>query len=146
MTRYADTSFLVPLYLMELHSATAVSILTHADTPIFVTPFGEVELTNALQLRVFRKAISQHDAHLADLAFGQDLNRGVFSLQPISPAVFELAKRLSRKHTSSIGTRSLDLLHVASAVQLGAGSFLSFDNNQRKLAEAAGLSLYPQTL
>ena len=131
---------------MESHSAIAASIMARIHDAVFVTAFGEVELTNALQLRVFRKSISQHDADVAGRTFEQDLRVGVFSMQPVSPAIFELAKRLSRKHTGVLGTRSLDLLHVASAVHLGAEAFLSFDNNQRKLAHAAGLSLHPQSL
>ena len=113
---------------------------------VFVTAFGEVELANALQLRVFRKSISRQDAEAAGRTFEQDQLGGVFSMQPVSPAIFELAKRLSRKHSAVLGTRTLDLLHVAAAVHLGADAFLSFDANQRKLAHAVGLSIHPRSL
>jgi predicted nucleic acid-binding protein len=33
----------------------------------------------------------------------------------------------------------MDILHVATAVELGAKEFLTFDGNQRKLAEAEGM-------
>ena len=42
-----------------------------------------------------------------------------------------------------IGTRSLDLMHVAAAMILEAGLFLSFDERQRKAAEAEGLRTEP---
>lgn len=114
--------------------------------PVLITPFGEVELSNALQLRVFRKSQTQQEALTANRAFEQDILNGTFAVQPFSPMMFDLAKRLSRKHTASIGTRSLDLIHVASALTLGATEFLSFDNNQRKLAQTAGLTLHPTTI
>jgi predicted nucleic acid-binding protein len=33
----------------------------------------------------------------------------------------------------------MDILHVATAIELGAKEFLTFDANQKKLAEAEGL-------
>jgi PIN domain len=114
--------------------------------PVLITSFVEVELCNAIQLRVFRKALNRHEAHGANRAFEQDVLGGTFALQPISPATFELAKRLSLTHTSTLGTRSLDLMHVASALILAATTFLSFDQSQRKLAHAAGLTLQPRAL
>ena len=37
--------------------------------------------------------------------------------------------------------RSFDILHVAAAIHLGAKEFLTFDANQRKLAEAEGFKV-----
>jgi len=33
----------------------------------------------------------------------------------------------------------MDILHVATAIELGAKEFLTFDTDQKKLAEAEGL-------
>ena len=33
----------------------------------------------------------------------------------------------------------MDILHVATAIKLGVKEFLTFDGNQKKLAEAEGL-------
>jgi predicted nucleic acid-binding protein len=41
------------------------------------------------------------------------------------------------------GHRSLDVLHVATALHLGAREFLTFDANQRKLALAENLKVKP---
>jgi predicted nucleic acid-binding protein len=35
----------------------------------------------------------------------------------------------------------MDILHVATAIELGATHFLTFDANQKKLAEAEGLTV-----
>lgn len=46
---------------------------------------------------------------------------------------------LSRRHTRAFGTRALDVLHIACALDLGLPRFITFDERQRKLAKAAGL-------
>ena len=63
-------------------------------------------------------------------------------LLPVEPAWSEVlteAERLSAGHTERVGTRSLDILHVASAVVLGMSQFLTFDTRQADLASSAGL-------
>jgi predicted nucleic acid-binding protein len=51
------------------------------------------------------------------------------------------AERLSAMHSEKLGTRSLDILHVAAAVVLGKQEFLTFDQRQAALAKAAGLDV-----
>ena len=48
-------------------------------------------------------------------------------------------ERLSVCYSERLGTRSLDILHVAMAIVLGSKRFFSFDQRQLKLAKAAGL-------
>jgi predicted nucleic acid-binding protein len=56
-------------------------------------------------------------------------------------ATLKRAADLSREHTPGLGCRSLDVLHVASALELGLRHFLTFDLRQRNLAKAAGLTV-----
>jgi hypothetical protein len=37
----------------------------------------------------------------------------------------------------------MDILHLAFALRLGATDFLSFDKNQRRMAQAEGLAVAP---
>ena len=54
------------------------------------------------------------------------------------------AGELSREFSRTLGTRSLDVLRVASAIELGFRYFLTFDSRQQNLARAVGLrSLAP---
>jgi predicted nucleic acid-binding protein len=53
--------------------------------------------------------------------------------------VHQRAEALSGTHTPAGGHRLADILHVATALHLGSGEFLTFDSNQRRLAEAEGL-------
>jgi hypothetical protein len=61
----ADTSFLTSLYIPDSNSIAAVAEMGHLTLPILVTPLGELEFENALQLRVFRKQIAnrEHSPH-----------------------------------------------------------------------------------
>jgi predicted nucleic acid-binding protein len=69
-----------------------------------------------------------------------DLNAGLLGMTPVDwPAVHQRAEGLSSAHTLAAGHRLADILHVATALQLGAVEFLTFDADQKKLAEAEGL-------
>jgi predicted nucleic acid-binding protein len=140
---YCDTSFLVSLYTPDANSQAAAAEARRSTTTLFISPLGELEFTNALQLRVFRKELTKTEASAAYAVIQKDLAAGVYSIQPVSAVVFDTAKRVSLKHTAGIGSRPLDVLHVAVALTVGADVLLSFDDNQRKLAEAAGLRLAP---
>jgi hypothetical protein len=143
---YADTSFLVSLYVPDAHSEAASAAMKQARGEVMITPFGEVELLNAIQLRVFRGELTPAQARSAARAFEDDLSSGVFGLHPITVATFESAKRLAARHTHSLGVRTLDLLHVSAALVLEAEALYTFDLNQRKLARAAGLPLRPKAV
>jgi predicted nucleic acid-binding protein len=113
--------------------------MTRSRMPLLITPLGELELMNALQLRVFRRELELQEIKAANLLFRGDLEAGVFAVKPLSMTIFERAKRLARKRTATLGTRTLDLLHVASALVLGVDTLYSFDHHQQRLAKAEGL-------
>jgi predicted nucleic acid-binding protein len=43
------------------------------------------------------------------------------------------------RHTIRGGHRAFDILHLAGALELEAGQFLTFDKNQADLAKALGI-------
>jgi len=140
VTSYADTGFLCSLYAPDAHTARAARRMQRQALPLPITWLHQLELRNALRLRVFRREITarERDASLnmmlADLAAG--------ALAGAAPDLGETmieAERLSALHSERLGTRSLDVLHVAAAVVLGRQEFLSFDRRQANLARAAGL-------
>jgi len=69
-----------------------------------------------------------------------DLNAGLLTTIPVDwAAVHQRAEALSSAHTLATGHRLVDILYVASALHLGVTKFLTFDENQKNLAEAEGL-------
>lgn len=143
MNAYADTSFLISLYGPDRHSSAALAeVRTHR--PILVlTPLVEAEFTNAVELRVFRKEWTRAEAGGVRKEFVEDLTSGILRIEGLPEEVFVLARRLSSRHTAKFGTRSLDVIHVASALLLRPSAFYSFDERQRRLAEAEGLTVRP---
>lgn len=117
--------------------------LQNAAGSLLITTLAELELVNALGLRVFRKEISQPQARSSLNDFERDLREGIFELSHLPESAFVRARQLSRQETQKLGTRTADLLHVAAAVELGADSLYSFDKQQRKLAQVVKLKVNP---
>jgi len=137
---YADTGFLCSLYAPDAHSVRAAARMKRQELPLPFTWLHQLEFRNALRLRVFRREVTsaQRDASLnAVLA---DLAAGVLTIT--SPPLVEVmreAERLSALHSERLGTRSLDILHVACGLVLGLPQFITFDKRQSALAKATGL-------
>jgi predicted nucleic acid-binding protein len=141
-----DTSFLASLYLVDTHTAKARARLRQIRTPdgLVLSPFHRYELPNAVRLSVFRGLRDAATGEMILAAFEADLASGHFDLPTCNLAsVLIEAKRLSASHSMAGGHRAFDILHVAAALHLGASEFLTFDNNQRKLAITAGLKPGP---
>ncbi len=143
MNTYADTSFLVSLYGRDPHSPAALAEVRRHKPIFLLTPFGDAEFTNAVELRVFHKEWTPAEARAVRKEFLQDVSVGILRIEGLPAEAYDLARTLSRRHTSKLGTRALDVIHVASALLLRPGVFYSFDERQRKLAEAEGLTVRP---
>lgn len=143
MSAYADTSFLVSLYVLDANSGLAAAEMKNVHLPILLTPFGEFELLNALYLRLFRKELVAAKVKAARALLNKDMADGIFRLEPFFPVAYVRAKLIARKHTARLGTRALDVLHVASAVIMNADVFYTFDRNQKALAKRVGLTIRP---
>jgi predicted nucleic acid-binding protein len=137
---YADPSFVVSLYSPDANSAAAARTM-QAPADRFLTTFGELEVVNALGLRVFRKEVSQPQAQSSLIEFEKDLRDGIFQLRGLSDPILERAHQLSRQTTTKLGTRTADLLHAAAALELRVDCLYTFDLHQRKLAQALSLKL-----
>jgi len=143
LNAYADTSFLISLYGHDPHSPAALAEVRAHKPILLLTPFGEVEFINALQLRLFHKEWTKSETRAVREEFYRDLRSGILRIEELQEEVFALARRLSQRHTGKLGTRSLDIIHVASALLLRPDVFCSFDERQRKLASAEGLTVRP---
>jgi len=142
MTCYGDTAFLCSLYVPDARSARAVKWMEQDREALPLTGLHRLEFRNALRLRVFRREILPGQRELAFQALLSDLSTNVLvAMEPPWSELLMEAERLSGGHSESMGTRSLDVLHVASALVLGVREFLTFDVRQGALARAAGLRL-----
>ena len=84
-----------------------------------------------------RKDFDQRSGQAALAKLRANIHDGAIIIVPVGWAdVASIAERLSAQYTWTGGHRGFDILHVATALHLGAADFLSFDANQRKLAAA----------
>ena len=144
MVAYADTGFLVSLYLAETTSKAADAALGPHRQPLPLTPLGMLEMRNAFNLAVKwqRLTPAERDALWQDVE--ADLASG-FLVPAAVPAAdwHATARTLSDRYSPTVGTRSLDLLHVAAAKLLKADTFFSFDERQRIAAAGEGMAVKP---
>lgn len=144
MKAYCDTSLLVSLYAPDANSARAAALCRQKRVTLLITPLCELELTNAFQLRVYRKEVTATQVSEALAEFQKDLLAGVYCFHPVSLAVYEQAKRLSVDYTARVGARSLDILHLAAAITARSEILYTFDAAQKRLAEAVGFATAPK--
>lgn len=140
MPAYYDTGTLVSSYVEEVFS-NAVSLLVegrHEVIPLNI--FHQLELENALRLKIFR---GEMDDDRCRAVLGQiqlDLSEGRIVRRPVDWVnALEAARLIGVKVTARSGCRTLDLLHVAIAAQWKSEVFVTADDRQLKAARAAGL-------
>ncbi len=141
MTSCVDASFLFSLYVLDVNSAAASAKTKRAVLPLLLTEVGKIEILNAVALRLFRKELQPAEAKKVYALFRQDIEQGVVQIVPLPAAAYQQAEEIARRHTPLLGTRTLDVLHVAGALVLKADAFYTFDQKQAKLATAVGLTI-----
>jgi len=151
MTAYPDTSFLCALYRRQANTAEAVAHRGSMKEPLAVTALLLFEFRQSVRWQTFLHRSDASKGYtgregskmLADLQ--SDLSEELVKMEPVDWArVFSTAEQLSAQYTSEHGYRGFDILHVATAIELGATEFLTFDAVQGGLAKAAGLRVKPR--
>ena len=142
MNAYFDTSVITKWYVHEVDTEAALRVRQRFEPPAVLTHLHRVELSNAWHLKVFRKEMKKAALALARADLQADVDAGVW----LTPAydlsdVFRRAEELSSRHTPKLGTRSLDILHVAAAIELSVRTFVTGDGRQAKLASACRLDV-----
>lgn len=126
----------------EPDSPAALRLRAKFDPPAVLTHLHRVELTTAWHLKVFRKELDRATVELALGDLESDIETGVWM-----PPQYDLAdvhcraETLAQQHAPTLGTRTLDILHVAAAVLLDTPHFVTGDRRQATLAAAAGLDV-----
>lgn len=145
-----DTSFLCALYREQANSDLARDFYAELTEPLSITAALEYEFRAAIELQVFlhsqdrTKGYHAGEATAMIVAFESNLALGAVRIVPCDwPVVFRHAQRLTENHTRRTGHRAWDVLHIASAVHLGATTFATFDARQRRLARTHHLKVGP---
>jgi predicted nucleic acid-binding protein len=137
---YADTSFLVSVYMTDQHSLEARQRV-QAGSRLWFTPLHHAEWSHAIAQHVFRGLINPAEVGSLYSLLDQDQNEGLWVSSPLPERAFDLCADLARRHGPKLGVRTLDSLHVACALELKAERFWTFDERQAKLAKTEGLKI-----
>jgi predicted nucleic acid-binding protein len=137
---YVDPSALTRLYIHQDGSRQMVAWRARARGALVVTHHGRIEVINAACRAAFLEQLGPDDLSEALSDFSSDFASGHLRQADILwRAALNRAAELSERYTPKLGTRSLDVLHVACALELKLGHFLTFDARQQQLATSAGL-------
>lgn len=137
---YVDPGALLRLYLNEPGSRAMAVWRGKVRGSLPVTHHGRVELVNGIALAAHRQLIDEPTFQAALDALDDDFEQGRYMQADLLwRAALNRAADLSRSFSRALGTRSLDVLHVASALELGLRTFVTFDTRQQNLVKAVGL-------
>jgi predicted nucleic acid-binding protein len=147
MKVFPDASFLCAKYREQSNSRRADACHETLSAPLAVSSLLLLEFRQSIrfQMRLFaldRRGFAKTEGMAMLRALQSDLSQGVFEMTaPDWADVHRIADMLSEKHTEENGHRMTDILHVATAIHLGSEVFLTFDANQKRLAEASGMKV-----
>lgn len=130
MTLYVDSSALLKRYVDEHDSEAAVTLMS--TDPVLVTSrLTEVEVRRNLSRLLDGASLTDARAQ-----FSRDLD--AFALVGLDPATCNEAARVAEVALC----RSLDAVHLASALRAGQGTtLLTFDVRQAQVARSLGLAV-----
>ena len=143
---YLDTSAFLKLYVRESGSALVQKLVTAQNEPLPLWDLLQAEMINAIRLKTFWGEIDGTQAGSLIALFDERLQRGQYFVAEIDRSRLMRAFRDLSDKTARTGCRTMVILHVACALQLGPNHFVSFDERQRSLASAAGLKVLPEDI
>jgi predicted nucleic acid-binding protein len=150
MIAFPDTSFLCALYVRQDNSLAAAAHFQAMPEALHVSSLMLYEFRQSVRFQVWlhtRDKTKGYAQAIAEIALGKlqaNMDAGAVVMAPADwPDIHRLAETLSKRHTVAGGHRAFDVLHLATALHLGAREFLTFDTNQRKLATAEKLKVKP---
>jgi predicted nucleic acid-binding protein len=148
VSAFAETSFIFAFYFPRAVSERAVAKMQSLTSRPHISSLVRYEFIQAVWFDVWRRdrgqiqGLDQVDAQAGLAAFDLDLEQGTWEMiHPDWETVIIEAERLTLSHTQRSGARAVDILHVATALLFGITEFLTFDGQQRRIAEAEGLAV-----
>lgn len=144
MRLYADTSWwLAYKSRRDLHHATAITLFGQLrEAEVVWTPWQRVEVFNGFRQAERAGHIAPGESRQLIRLLEQEVRIGYWPHVEFAwIEAVRTACELSAEHSLKMIIRGMDLFHVAIAIEVAADGFLSFDEEQNALAEAAGLPL-----
>ena len=139
MICYFDTSFMTKLYVSESDSGEAVDIAGSLAGEAAISTLIDLEMTSM----IFRQMESERAKRIYAI-YEANRRSGAYDVLSIDDAVLLRASRLAEVYGSSLKLKSLDIIHLATALHYGVTAMAVYDNKLRAGAEAMGLKVFPE--
>lgn len=134
---YVDTSALLKLYVSEPHSEDVERYFATLERPA-ISSLTTLEWHCAMLRRCRSGAFSDAYLALARREFSRHRNEGYFRFCPVNDALFAQALDVLDA-VQPVALRSLDAVHLASALSLGKPVFATADKVLATAADKLGL-------
>jgi predicted nucleic acid-binding protein len=143
---YWDTSTLLKLYVTEQDAAYFINLVANSKTPILTSGITKIELTATFYHKesIGELAKGKADQHLGELA--EDIEAGRIVITPVNEDIILQAEKVIEKSYTApkpLMIRSLDVVHVASALASKASVLVAIDSRLRDVALMMGLKVLP---
>lgn len=129
MTTYFDSSALVKRYLQEAETVQAIA-LVNSHSPRVTSMITRIEVRRAIA-----RIPSAVDSSMTRDQFNRDLTQ--FEVALIDAEVCDRASAIAE----STGIRTLDSIHLATAVLAQCTAFVTFDRRQADVAQQLGMTV-----
>ncbi len=136
---YFDTSFTTKLYVSEKQSEEAVDLAASLASEVAISTLIDLEMASM----IFRQMESER-ANRIYAIYEANRRSGAYDVLSIDDAVLLRARRLAEVYGGSLKLKSLDILHLATALHYGVTAMAVYDNKLRTGAEAMGLKVVPE--
>ncbi len=143
---YWDTSALLKLYVPEPDAEYFLSLVSRDEQPVCSSSIATVEILCAVSRKERSGEIKPGSVNSILRKFKADCGSGRIVLVPYGEDVLarsEQVVRLAFRPPHAVIVRSLDVLHIASALLVGAKAMIATDTRLREVALLAGLKLVP---
>jgi predicted nucleic acid-binding protein len=142
---YWDTSCLIKLYAFEADSA---DFQAHAlaGSSVVTSEITRLELHAAPQRKEAARDLQVGGARQLLRVFDSDVANGLILVKALAPAVaaqFDAIIEQCYRQTPVLPLRTLDGIHIATAVDAGESEFVATDKRLRDAALKLGFTLYP---
>lgn len=143
---YWDTSALLKLYVSEPDSPYFLDLIRRSDEPILSCNIAEVEVLCALYRKEQAGDLKTGAAIALFEEFSTDLSAGRIVSIPYGTDTVQESRRLVKtvyEEKPPLSIRSLDAIHLASALLSKAKSVVTTDGRLREGAGLFGLEVLP---
>ena len=143
---YWDTACVLKLYTAEPDSATYLTLAGQAAEPLLASEILATELTYALYQKELRGALKTGSVERVLKQFQADCDAGRWLLLPLGRDVAIRAAQVATacyQRRPPIAVRTLDGVHLATALLAKATHLVTTDERMRQAARALGMTLTP---